>query len=75
MLKEIYTGMTEEQRQRLLANIVNDGMSLSAAYAWCKGKRRPKRLYQERICKHLARITGKRYELKALFPDKTASNA
>lgn len=68
-LKEIYHSATTEQRSRLIAEIINDGVSVSTAHAWCYGLRMPKQLYKESIRRHVQKCMGINVTVEELFPE------
>lgn len=66
-ITEVMKAATEEQRNKILNAIVQDGWSLSAAYSFCNGRRRPRRFYQGSLCLHIKRYTGVTYTPAELF--------
>lgn len=69
-IKEVWDSAPRKQRGELLTLIVLDGVSYPTAYAWCNGNRRPKPLYQERICRYVKEVTGVTAASEELFPEK-----
>jgi len=67
-LTEVYDTMTTVQRSQLKVKIMQDGLSYSAANAYCRGRRNPKLYYRRRIVDHIKAITGQSYALGELFP-------
>lgn len=61
---------TGTQRGQVMSAIVKDGMSMSAAYAYCNGTRRPKLLYRLRIRDYIKKYIGVDVPLSELFPEK-----
>lgn len=71
-IKEIYDSLSRPQQQLLKTKIMGDGVSYATAYAYCRGQRRPKLLYQQKIAQHVKDVTGKTSNLKDLFPEEKA---
>lgn len=66
---EIMKEATPQQRGKVMAAIIADGVSASAAYAYCNGSRRPKYLYRVQIQKHVKKFLGWEVPLDELFPE------
>lgn len=69
-IREIYKSLPEDDRRTLISKIIGDGVAGSTAYAYCDGRRTPKKLYQIQIQKYIGRLTGQLYPLEELFPAK-----
>lgn len=69
-IKEIYTAANSEQRNSVLVRIVDDGVAMSTAYAYCNGTRIPKKLYREKIRDYVGEIMHVQATTEDLFPDK-----
>lgn len=65
--KEIMAGATAEQRRKIIAAIMSDGVSASTAMAYCYGTRRPKYLYQVQIQRHTKTFLGISASVEDLF--------
>lgn len=71
-INEIYNTMSEAQRASLKTRIMMDGVAYTTAYAYCRGTRRPKLLYRQRIAGHIKAILGINYTVDELFPEAKA---
>lgn len=66
-IKEVYDSCTREQRIKLQAAIMNDGVGASSAWFYLHGKRTPLKLYRESIREHIKRICGLELTVEELF--------
>ena len=69
-IKEIWGAASSIDRNRLLAAVTKDGTPYATAYSWCTGARRPRPLYQERVCKCVRSVLGISETVEELFPAK-----
>lgn len=69
-IKKILETASQKQRNELMTLIVMDGVAYPTAYSWCKGSRRPKPLYQERILKYVKDVFGIESTAEELFPER-----
>lgn len=68
-IKEVMNSASQEQRNLVIAAIVNDGVAISTAYCYCNGSRKPKHLYRVNIQKYIKKYVGVSVPLPELFPE------
>lgn len=66
-IKEVMAIATGEQRGKIIAAIMADGVSAFTAASYCNGTRRPKYLYQVQIQRHIKRFLGVSASIEDLF--------
>lgn len=66
-IKEIMAIATVPQRGKIIAAIMEDGVSAFTAASYCNGTRRPKYLYQVQIQRHIKRFLGVSASIEDLF--------
>lgn len=70
-IKHIWSGLPEEQRKQVLADVVlKGGVSISTVYIWMQGRRNPLPLYQDLVSNVLGKVTGEKIPVTELFPNK-----
>ena len=69
MIKEVWNKLTAEQRSKVIAALILDGISANAVYAWARGDRVPLKLYREAMSKYINKVTGLTTTPENLWPD------
>lgn len=68
-IKDVWSGMSEENRKLVLADVVlKGGVSISTVYIWMQGRRIPMPLYQDLVSNVLKNVTGETIPVSELFP-------
>ncbi len=70
-IKHVWSGLPEEQRKQVLADVVlQGGVAISTVYIWMQGRRNPLPLYQDLVSNVLGKVTGEKIPVTELFPNK-----
>ena len=69
MIKEVWNKLTADQRNKITAALILEGVSSSAIYAWVRGERVPRKLYREAMSKYINKVTGLTTTPENLWPD------
>lgn len=69
MIKEIWDKLTADQRNKITAALILEGVSPSAIYAWIRGERVPRKLYREAMSKYINKVTELTTTPENLWPD------
>lgn len=70
MIKEVWNKLTGDQRNKVTAALILDGVSSSAVYAWSRGERAPLKLYREAMSKYINKAAGLATTPEELWPDE-----
>lgn len=71
-IADIWKRLNTEQRGRLMALTIQDGISASTARNYLTGYRRPMKLYRESITGHVNSLLGEIHFCEDLFPEKVS---
>ncbi|MCR4564813.1 MAG: hypothetical protein K5651_01845 [Bacteroidales bacterium] len=65
---ELMSKADEQQRSKMVAMIVSDGITIIAYNSWIKGRRTPMPFYQNQLRRYVKRIFELDLTTKELFP-------
>lgn len=68
-LKEIFDSSSAAQRNKILAGIMQRGISYSTAFAWCSGSRPPRIYLRPIVIEVVNAETGIEHTEKELWPE------
>lgn len=66
---EVYSAATATVKNKILAGIMQKGISYSSAWNWCTGSRQPKKIIRPVVVAVINKETGGHYTETELWPE------
>lgn len=68
-ISEVYASASSTVKNKILAGIMQKGISYSAAWNWCTGCRAPKKITRSVVVAVINKETGGHYTEEELWPE------